>query len=247
MQNSGWQPSHNFNSERPFYASESFQYVDSDQIAVTPPRPQYEHAIPSQIGVALTSSASVHHSQQHVSRTSLTPTPNAEEDAVGDELRHKRPTKKLRTSWAWLVAVLTLVSLAVTALYATQRIGKLKFVTASSSTTILVLRVLSELTGVLLATSIALAFEKVQWLLTVRARGVPLKEYVALQAGTSVCGSLLLAARRSVPKANTRTWSVLRLLGVGIIPAMGILIMSESPEGGAVTCQSNYWFSDFSC
>jgi hypothetical protein len=240
MQNSSLPISDSYRFERAYHASgDSFQNVGGNQMVFIPPGPQYGYAEPFPIGVALTSNHPIQHNHQYFNQNSLNPTPDAARDGVRDKSHDGRQKRRTKVPWDWVIAILALISLVVTALYASQRIGKLKFITASSSTAILVLRALSELTGLLIAASIAFAFEKLQWLLTVRAQGVSLSEYMAVQAGTGVWGSLLLAVKRGVPRASTRTWSLLRLAGIGIIPAMGILIMSEFPEAVANARQSH--------
>jgi hypothetical protein len=130
---------------------------------------------------------------------------------------------------AWLSAFLTLVFLTLTSLYASQTMFTVKerIAHSSESYAIFILRLLSEIAGVLLAMTVAAAFERVQWLLVVRTDGTWLTNYLALQAGTSVMGLLALTVGRGVSRVTTRLWSAIRLVSVVLIPALGVIIMSK--------------------
>ena len=136
-----------------------------------------------------------------------------------------------RTPLAWLSVFLTLILLVLTTLYASQTalVSKGGSISSSRSNAIFVLRALSELTGVMLAATIAGAFERVQWLFVVGDDGTPLTHYLALQAGTGVFGLLVLALGGVVPRMKTRMWSGLRLVSIVLVPVLGVLIMSKSP------------------
>lgn len=138
-----------------------------------------------------------------------------------------RPARQ--TPIAWMSAVFTLILLILTALYASQTTfaSSIRVIYSSSSHAIFVLRALSELTGLLLATTIAAAFERIQWLFIVKRHGLRLTDYLALQAGTGVMGLLLLAVGRGVSRISTRLWSVVRLISVLLVPVLGVLLMSK--------------------
>jgi hypothetical protein len=131
---------------------------------------------------------------------------------------------------AWLSAFLTLILLVLTTLYASQAtlMSKVRLIYSSRSHTIFILRALSEVTSILLATTMASAFERVQWLFVVGKDGIQLPDYLALEAGTGVMGLLLLAAGKAVPRVTTRIWSAVRLISIVLVPVLGVLIMSKS-------------------
>jgi hypothetical protein len=142
--------------------------------------------------------------------------------------------KKVRSTehvpMAWLLALLTLILLAMTTLYAAQTTFKFetRMTFSSRAHAIFILRALSELTGLLLAATIAATFERVQWLRIVRKDGVRLADYLALQAGTGMMGLLALTAGGGVPHVTTRVLSAVRLVSIVLVPVLGVLIMSKS-------------------
>ena len=85
-----------------------------------------------------------------------------------------RPQSKLKQhAGAWVSAVLSLLLLILTIAYACRCLGVSQYqsIASSRSRTILVLRVLSELTTTLLGLTLALTIERVQWHQIVRERG----------------------------------------------------------------------------
>jgi uncharacterized integral membrane protein len=160
-------------------------------------------------------------------------------------------TKKVKSMehalTAWLFALLTLILLAMTTLYATQAtsVSKIRMVSSSRSHAIFVLRALSEVTGVLLAATIAATFERVQWLCVMQENGVRLADYLALQAGTGMMGLLALAVGRGVPNVTTRVFSAIRLVSILLVPVLGVLIMSKPllPRTKIYTLVSLEWSS----
>jgi len=132
---------------------------------------------------------------------------------------------------AYTSAVLTTVFLILTAVYGSQTtaVSHVRFLYNSSSHAIFVLSVLSGLTGLFLGTTIASAFEKVQWVLVSRKDGLQLSKYLSLQAGTGVMGLLILTVGggHSI-LSSTRLWSATRLASIILVPAIGVLIMSKS-------------------
>lgn len=141
----------------------------------------------------------------------------------------RRPISQVSTGW--VSAFLAVVFLVLTSLYASQSASSWRERIAFSSVgrSIFVLRALSEVTGVLLAATVAAAFGKVQWLLMVGKSGAWLTDYLALQAGTPPMGLLALATKRGVSRVTTRLWSAIRLVSLVLIPVLGVLVMSKQP------------------
>lgn len=175
------------------------------------------------------------YSVNHASPVFETPRrPGMESSSSGKASRSSGRIKKVRSTehvpMAWLLALLTLILLALTTLYAAQTTFKFKtrMAFASRSHAIFILRALSELTGLSLAATIAATFERVQWLRVVRKDGVRLADYLALQAGTGMMGLLALTAGGGVLHVTTRVLSAVRLVSIVLIPVLGVLIMSKS-------------------
>lgn len=131
---------------------------------------------------------------------------------------------------AWLSAILTMALLILTIVHSSQTPikARMHFVYSSSSRNIFILSILSGLTGLFLAATMRVALENVKWMLVSRRGGVRLSRFLALQSGTGVVGLLELALGRHLPFINnTRAWSFLRLVTLLLVPALGILIMSN--------------------
>lgn len=142
--------------------------------------------------------------------------------------RSFRLTRQLRL--AWTSAVLTTIFLIMTAVYASQATiaARMRLLYTSSSNTIFVLSALSGLTSVFLASTIAAAFERLQWLLVSRKDGLEFTKFLGLQSGTGVAGLIALTVGSGHPlMTSTRLWSAGRLLTIVLVPALGVLIMSE--------------------
>lgn len=133
--------------------------------------------------------------------------------------------------WLWALCALALVIL--TSIYAGnsallaghQSIGR------SPNHVLLVLRVLSEMAGLMMATTIAGTLEVVQWTLISRQggkKGMSFTDYLVMHAGTGVPGLIQLAFGRGVPKMSSRFWSMARLVGIAMVPLLNVVIMSES-------------------
>ncbi|KAF2115423.1 hypothetical protein BDV96DRAFT_646421 [Lophiotrema nucula] len=138
-----------------------------------------------------------------------------------------------QTILAWSSTVLALSFFLMTVAYAAEKskFSKVKFVHASRSNTILVLRILSEIAGVFLAGSIYSTFEVVQWVLISRPEGIRLPQFLALQSSTGPLGLLVLALGKGLPASQwpmmPRYMSLLRLMGEFAVPVLGVLIMSN--------------------
>jgi len=152
------------------------------------------------------------------------------EDTVHPQHGHLK--KRLIDSMlSWASALMTVALLTLTAAYSsrTTAASNFRFLYSSSTNTIFVLSLLSGATGIFLATTIACAFERVQWLFISQKDGVRLSKYLSLQAGTGFMGLLVLSFGRGRPLfSSTRLWSLGRLCSIAVIPFLGVLIMSES-------------------
>jgi hypothetical protein len=137
-----------------------------------------------------------------------------------------------QTVLAWTATLLAIFFFLLTVSYATEKthFSRFKFVHASRSNTILVLRVLSEAAGVFLAGSIYSTFEVVQWVLISRPDGIKIPQFLALQSSTGLLGLIVLAFGRGLPPSqwpmNPRLLALLRLIAGLTIPVLGVLVMS---------------------
>lgn len=132
----------------------------------------------------------------------------------------------------WLSAVCALALVILTSIYAgnSSLLAGHQSIGRSPSNVLLVLRVLSEMAGVMLATTIAGTVEVVQWALISRQggkKGMSFTDYLILHAGTGVPGLFRLAFGRGVPKISSRFWSIARLVGIAMVPLLNVVIMSE--------------------
>jgi hypothetical protein len=147
------------------------------------------------------------------------------------------PPRRLWIPWSSAFTSSALYILTV--LYASQStiLSRVRSVGGSPSHTILVLRVLSELASLSLATTIAAVFEGLQCMLVSRGKqtsgqtdgaGFELSNYLGLDSGTGILGLLGMALGRRVSKITTRSWSIIRLVAIVMIPLLNILIMGKS-------------------
>jgi hypothetical protein len=135
-------------------------------------------------------------------------------------------------SLSWTSTILATLFLILTALYASQSrfLANLHIISSSPSATILILRVLSELAGVLLAAAIASAFEKLQFILVARSEpsgGLCFTDYLALEAGTGVAGLVGILLGPGITRLASKGWTLLRLCTVILVPLFNVLIMSK--------------------
>lgn len=140
-----------------------------------------------------------------------------------------RPARQLPL--AWTSALLTVVFLILTAVYSSQPTvaSRMRLLYTSSSNTIFVLSILTNLTAVFLSATIAATFERLQWILVARRDGLRLTNFLSLQAGTGSTGLLALTAGGGQPiRATARLWSAGRFVSIILGPVLSILIMSES-------------------
>jgi hypothetical protein len=142
-------------------------------------------------------------------------------------LHRSHPARRLLL--AWMYALLTLVFIILTAVYASQTTfaSRLRFLYTSTSNTIFVLSLLSGITGIFLAGTISATFELLQWLLVARDNGLSFPSFLGLQAGTGITGLIVLSVWRGHSLwTSARIWGVTRLVSIVLVPILGILIMS---------------------
>lgn len=147
------------------------------------------------------------------------------------EENNARFLSSVKKSWlVWTAAILTTAFLILTSVFASDvsATSHIKFLYSSSSNSIFALSVLSSFTGLFLGALIASTFEKVQWLLISRQRGLRMTNFLTLQPGTGIMGLLTLLLGRGLDlKSSTRFWAAVRLTSILLVPTLSILIMSK--------------------
>jgi hypothetical protein len=132
-------------------------------------------------------------------------------------------------SLSWLSALLSWLFLALTVTYAfrPQLVSHLKAIGGSPSSALLVLRVLSEVAGLMLLVVISAAFEELRSILVARKGGLRLLDYFILQEGSPVPGLMGIVWWRGGITMTTRIRSVVRLISIGLVPILNIVAMSK--------------------
>jgi hypothetical protein len=130
---------------------------------------------------------------------------------------------------AWLSVILSLFLLILTIAYASRWIGVSQYrsLGSSRSHTILILRILSELTTTALGLTLAFTIERVQWRLIIRERGQPFLSFLGLSPGTGVFGLVRLLGRRGPIMASWRWWSISRLALMAVLPVLNVVIFGK--------------------
>jgi hypothetical protein len=160
----------------------------------------------------------------------LEPTPLLSHNETSNvpSLHSQPPFYQIR--WTWLLALATITSFILTVLYAFGNTGILNLpsIRLSISFTVLVLRVLSEVTGLFMVSLIDACLERLQWMLAARDTGFPLPGFLALGSGTGKLGMLNLLLRGF---RGGRRWSLIRLILAFGVPVLGVVILSRVNAG----------------
>ncbi|PVH87145.1 hypothetical protein DL98DRAFT_581868 [Cadophora sp. DSE1049] len=130
---------------------------------------------------------------------------------------------------AWLSSFVSLLLLVLIVMYALRSYSMSNYqsVRSSSSRTILVLRVLSELTSILMVIMLALTMENVKWRFITRKQGQQLKNFLTLVAGTSMLGLLQLLFGKGLLFSSWRFSSLLRLVLIALPPVLNVVLFSN--------------------
>ncbi|KAH8749690.1 hypothetical protein F5882DRAFT_488495 [Hyaloscypha sp. PMI_1271] len=143
-------------------------------------------------------------------------------------------TRKLfgHISLSWVSAVLALIFPILTATYAfrPQSVSHLRAIGSSPSSALLVLRILSEVGSVMLAATIAAAFNTLQIILVARnnpPRGLGFLDYLVLQEGSGFSSLVSIVVWRGKVGIVTRLYSVVRLIAIALVPVLNIVVMSN--------------------
>ena len=108
--------------------------------------------------------------------------------------------------------------------------SRLQAIGGSPSSALLVLRILSEAGGVMLAATIAAAFKTWQTILVVRNSlpgGLRLLDYLVLEEGAAFSSLISIVAWKGKIGIVTRVRSVIRLIAILLVPILNIVVMSK--------------------
>ena len=132
-------------------------------------------------------------------------------------------------------AVLSFLFLVLTVAYASRwiEVSQYRSIGSSRTYTILILRVLSELTTIALGLTVALTIERLQWHNIVRQKGQPYLSYLGLSPGTGFLGLAKLSFGRGSLTAPWRWWSMYRLALLAVLPVLNIIIFGKSKKSSA--------------
>jgi|SRR5579862_722530 len=148
-----------------------------------------------------------------------------------------------QSKWIWALAFGTALSLALTVTYGfalssfTGRLGRLITASSNPSGAVIILRILSETTALLLGGLISFTFDIVVWTAASTRQGITIPTLLSLNAGTGIMGLFELLFWRNVGRHHlsvlirylaVMSYSYYRLLSLALIPIMGILIFSSS-------------------
>jgi hypothetical protein len=126
-------------------------------------------------------------------------------------------------------AVFSSFFLVLTVAYASGwiRVSQYRSIGYSRTYTILILRVLSELTTIALGLTVALTIERLQWHNIIRQKGQPYLSFLGLSPGTGPLGLAKLTFGRGSLSTPWRWWSMYRLALLAILPVLNVIIFGE--------------------
>jgi hypothetical protein len=169
-------------------------------------------------------------SPPHTSLMNETTSPVAQESSQTrvTEGVEKPPIQQIRLTWLLTLPTIALFTLTVYIAFGNTGLLQSSSVRSSIRQTILVLRVLSELTALCMASLIDGSLERLQWMLTARTKGFLLPGFLSLGSGTGKLGMLNLLHRDF--RGGGR-WSLLRLILALGVPALSVITLSSVNAG----------------
>ena len=134
----------------------------------------------------------------------------------GEELADRKPyqpshpvTQLVQT---WLLLLLTAAIFILTVYYAfnTTIPTKRRLAGLSPANTILIIRVLSGVTGFLMVALVTSCFDRISWMLVARKKGSRMSDFLALSAATDHLGLLAIIFFMGKSLFRSRGWALLR-------------------------------------
>jgi len=142
---------------------------------------------------------------------------------------HSLANRFKQNAMAWLANLFGILLITLTILYAGGSYSMANFnaIRSSSANTILVLRVLTEITSILLTLNLNFALENIKWRLVTRTKGLKLPDFLCLVPGTSLLGLSQLLFSKGSTWASWRFWSLGRLVFLALLPILNVIIFSK--------------------
>lgn len=136
--------------------------------------------------------------------------PNEEQIADCRPRRVSHPVLQLILTW--LLLLLTALVFIFTVYYAfdTTILIRSSLVSLSPTNTILVIRVLSGVTGFLMIALVTSASERINWMLVARVNGLRMSDFLSLSATTDQLGLLAIVFSRARDLSSSRGWASFR-------------------------------------
>lgn len=133
-----------------------------------------------------------------------------------EEIVHRRPHRAsypvTQLVWTWLLLLLTAAVFILTVYYAfnTTIPTQHRLVGLSPANTILIIRVLSGVTGFLMIALVASCSERINWMLVARKKGSTMSDFLSLSAMTDHLGLLAVIFSTGRNLLSSRGWALLR-------------------------------------
>lgn len=141
--------------------------------------------------------------------------------------RGHHPWRPLRQLWwSWTVAGLAIAAYLLTVCYAfgNTSLRYLSFASLSPTRTLLVLRVLSEVAGLLAGSLVYLCSDRALWMLIARKRGAKLGAFLALTSASGPWTWINLVCR-NIRGGRSLTW--VRVVAAVVVPVMSVVVLSQ--------------------
>lgn len=134
------------------------------------------------------------------------------EEEIIDRRPHRAAHPVTQLVLTWLLLLLTAAVFILTVYYAfnTTILTKSRLVSLSPTNTILIIRVLSGVTGFLMIALVASSSERINWMLVARKKGSTMSDFLSLSATTDHLGLLAIIFSKGRNLFTSRGWALLR-------------------------------------
>lgn len=137
---------------------------------------------------------------------------NVGQQEEADRRPHRVPHPVSQLVLTWFLLLLTAAVFVFTVYYAfnTTIVIKSRLVSLSPGNTILIIRVLSGVTGFLMIALVTSAFERLNWMLVARRKGSKVSDFLSLSATTDHLGLLAIIFSKGKNLFTSRGWALFR-------------------------------------
>lgn len=134
------------------------------------------------------------------------------EEELADRRPHRAAHPVTQLVLTWLLLVLTAAVFILTVYYAfnTTIPTKRRLVGLSPANTILIIRVLSGVTGFLMVALVASCSDRIGWMLVARKKGSRMSDFLSLSQATDSLGLLAIIFYTGKNLFSSRGWALLR-------------------------------------